>query len=417
MKDSFMYLKNPEMKIFITKFLVCFILGIVTFSSIFYRNTVNLNKLYINQNTLIIGNILAKDPNLEKEIISAFNTKYNSNYDLGKRVLEKYCYDEELSIARNSVISDFCYNILVEMCILIFIIGFIMFIISFKEFFKFYNKMDKFAEVATEVVDGNFNRMDEDYKEGTISIFTNKFNLMIERIENSMYELKKEKIFLKNIIQDISHQLKTPLSSLMMFNEIILNDKTSNDDKKYFLKLSYEQLSRMEWLIVNLLKLGRIEAGVVEFNINKSPIYITVNKALFPLIQKAQQKDIEISLDLNKEIIFDHDIDWTAEAISNIIKNSIEHTQNGGRIKVRVEETPLSVSICIEDNGEGIPKDKLGVIFDRFYKSENSTNPMSIGIGLSITKSIIESQNGSISVKSIEKEGTKFIITFLKQLI
>ncbi|WP_242954837.1 sensor histidine kinase [Clostridium massiliodielmoense] len=132
-----------------------------------------------------------------------------------------------------------------------------------------------------------------------------------------MYELKKEKIFLKNIIQDISHQLKTPLSSLMMFNEIILNDKTSNDDKKYFLKLSYEQLRRMEWLIVNLLRLGRIEAGVVEFNINKSPIYITVNKALSPLTEKAQQKDIEISLDLSKEIFFNHDIDWTAEAISN----------------------------------------------------------------------------------------------------
>nr|WP_242850712.1 sensor histidine kinase [Clostridium massiliodielmoense] len=86
-------------------------------------------------------------------------------------------------------------------------------------------------------------------------------------------------------------------------------------------------------------------------------------------------------------------------------------------MNVGVYETPLSVSICIEDNGEGISKDKLGVIFDRFYKNENSTNPMSIGIGLSITKSIIESQNGSISVKSIEKEGTKFIITFLKQLI
>lgn len=171
-----MYLKNPEMKTFIIKVIICSALGIVTLCGIFYRNTVNLNKVYIKQNTLIIGNILAKNPNLEKQIVSSFNTKDNSNYELGKRVLEKYCYDYELSIARNSVISDFCYNSLVEMCILIFIIGFIIFIIYFKEFFKFYNKMDKFAEVATEVVDGNFNRMYEDYKEGTISIFTNKFN-------------------------------------------------------------------------------------------------------------------------------------------------------------------------------------------------------------------------------------------------
>nr|WP_243170794.1 sensor histidine kinase [Clostridium algidicarnis] len=110
-------------------------------------------------------------------------------------------------------------------------------------------------------------------------------------------------------------------------------------------------------------------------------------------------------------------MEWTAEAISNIVKNSIEHTKEGGTIVIETEETPLSVSIMIIDNGVGIPKELFGRIFERFYKGENSVNPTSIGIGLYLGKYIIESQNGSIRVESEVNRGSKFTITFLKTVI
>ncbi|MCC5427797.1 sensor histidine kinase, partial [Clostridium botulinum] len=220
-----------------------------------------------------------------------------------------------------------------------------------------------------------------------------------------------------NIISDISHQLKTPLSSLIMFNELMKDENMPIEDRKNFLKLSDEQLRRMEWLIINLLKIGRLEAGVVEFRRENNPLYVTVNKALAGLSEKAKEKSQQVIVDIDEDVYFKHDMDWTAEAISNIIKNSIEHTDNYGQIKINCEETPISLTISIKDNGEGIPEKLQNKIFERFYKGENSVNPSSIGIGLSLTKSIIESQNGSIIVESEEGKGTEFIITFLKTVI
>lgn len=240
---------------------------------------------------------------------------------------------------------------------------------------------------------------------------------MINRLNNSVKKLKEEKLFLKNIISDISHQLKTPLASLIMFNDLMKNKDMSLEDKNYFLNLSEEQLKRMEWLIISLLKLSRLEAKVIKFDIKSNPIYITIMKSISPIKEKAREKNISINLKLDEKIRFNHDLNWTAEALTNIIKNSIEHTKNGGYINIKIYETPLAIFISIEDNGEGIPKNLIPKIFKRFYKGENSTNPTSIGIGLSLSKRIIESQNGSINVESEIKKGTKFNITFLKTVI
>ncbi|NFF61611.1 HAMP domain-containing histidine kinase [Clostridium botulinum] len=418
MKNNYaQYLKNPEIKSFIIKVFIYLTLSIISISTIFYRNVVNLNKAYVRQNTIIVGNILAKNPNLEEEIIKLFNSNDNSNYELGKRKLEKYCYDEELSVFKNPVISEFYYDNLVSLSSFIFLCMFIVVVIAVKEFFYFFRKIDEFTKVAMAVVDGKFDKIKEEYKEGTVYIFTDKFNLMIDRIENYIEQLKKEKIFKKNIIEDISHQLKTPLASIMMFNEIISDDKTADKDKNYFLKLSYEQLKRMEWLIINLLKLGRLESGAVEFNMKNTPLYVTINKSISYLVEKAKQKNVKIIKNVNENINLYHDSDWTSEAILNIVKNAIEHTASKGKIEIYAEETPLCISLYIKDNGEGIPKNIIGRIFDRFYKSENTVNPTSIGIGLSMSKAVIEEQMGSIYVESKVGEGTKFTITFLKKVI
>ncbi|MBB6697187.1 ATP-binding protein [Clostridium algidicarnis] len=256
----------------------------------------------------------------------------------------------------------------------------------------------------------------------------------IEAVKNSA-KLKKEKfkrrkprlikllfgiegeVAYKNIISDISHQLKTPLFSLVMFNDLMKEEDVSKEDRKRFLILSDEQLKRMEWLIINLLKIGRLEAGVINFKTSNNSLKLTIDKALTGLLGSSKEKHQNIILKGSDEIYFNHDMEWTAEAISNIVKNSIEHTKEGGTIVIETEETPLSVSIMIIDNGVGIPKELFGRIFERFYKGENSVNPTSIGIGLYLGKYIIESQNGSIRVESEVNRGSKFTITFLKTVI
>ncbi|APH17747.1 sensor histidine kinase [Clostridium botulinum] len=417
------YFRNPEIKELTFKFGIIFILFAIL-TTIFIKAELNkLNKDYINQNTLIVGNILSKHPELEDEVILSLNSnkdaRYNQekNYKIGKKVLEKYSYDENLDIYKNPILNNFSMNFIYRIIIYFGVAIIIIYIIIYDKFKYFYKKAEIFTEASEDIMEGHFSKFIDENKEGDFYILSSKFNLMSNRLEESLLNLKKEKIFLKNIISDISHQLKTPLSSLIMFNELMKDENMPIEDRKNFLKLSDEQLRRMEWLIINLLKIGRLEAGVVEFRRENNPLYVTVNKALAGLSEKAKEKSQQVIVDIDEDVYFKHDMDWTAEAISNIIKNSIEHTDNYGQIKISCEETPISLTISIKDNGEGIPEKLQNKIFERFYKGENSVNPSSIGIGLSLTKSIMESQNGSIIVESEMGEGTEFIITFLKTIV
>jgi signal transduction histidine kinase len=237
---------------------------------------------------------------------------------------------------------------------------------------------------------------------------------MANRLENSLSVLKREKVFLRNMISDISHQLKTPLSSLIVINDLLLEDKNMDlNMKQNFLEKERTQLERMEWLTINLLKVARIEAGAIEFKKEKVLLKDILNIALSALNHRLENQVLEIEGDENA--IFYGDKEWTGEALINIIKNAIEH--NRGKINISLEETPLFSSIIVRDNGEGIDEKHLPHIFERFYKVSSEVKPESIGIGLNLAKLIVESQGGTISVKSKKNEGTEFTMTFLKGVI
>ena len=411
------YFKNPEIKHIILKLSILSIAVIALVIVIFNIEMNSLNKAYIEQNTLIVGNILAKNPELEVEVMSSLSLKHRDNYNLGQEVLSKYSYDENLAIYKNPSINSFYIKFLTKVIFMILIFVSINFIMAANGFTGFYKQIEKFTIAAEKVIEGQFINFNEYNKEGEIYLFAHQFNLMANRLKESMDKLKKEKIFFKNIISDISHQLKTPLFSLIMFNDLMKEEDISKEDRKNFLILSEEQLKRMQWLIINLLKIGRLEAGVINFKISENPLNLTIYKALSGLVQKSEEKNQNIILKNSHEIYFNHDVEWTAEALSNIIKNAIEHTEEGGTIAIETEETPLSVSIIIRDNGVGIPEELLGKIFERFYKGENSINPTSLGIGLYLSKYIIERQNGSIRVESEVDKGAKFTMIFLKTII
>jgi signal transduction histidine kinase len=408
-------LNNEEIRSLTVKIILVqiFVTALIAFD--FHREVKILNAESIKQNVAIAGAVLQKYPELEEEIVANFTTGYSENYEYGKGILKKYSYDDELMISKNPLISGF-YKGAIFKIILIIITGFILIYgIIIKDFTMIFKKIRAFSQAAEAVIEGDYDIHFHENREGEFYIFAHQFNMMVQRLKNSIEMLNKEKVFLKDSITDISHQLKTPISSLVMFNEILISDDNmSSHERTRFVQMSKEQLERMEWLTKNLLKMARLDAGVIEFNKEDIPISHTIDKALCGVEVKAKVKNQRIELRGIGQGLLKHDSEWTAEALSNIVKNAIEHTAVGGKIIIHWEETPLSIQIAIKDNGPGISKEELGKIFKRFYKGKNSTNPSSIGIGLSLARLIIESQNGSISVESEEGIGTEFNITFLK---
>ncbi|MCM0649171.1 HAMP domain-containing histidine kinase [Clostridium swellfunianum] len=413
-------LKNPEVKSILIKLLVLhifFVLIIFVFSS---YETSQLKRSIVNQNEALVGSILMKHPELEREIIGIVTGKAtHQEIEAGRIVLKQYGYTELMSNASEPSLEAFYNSFRLKASGTIFLFLIPLLILILKEYSKAFGKVRKISMAAERVIEGDFSVALPDDREGDFGILGHNFNLMANRLKLSLERLKEDKIFLKNIISDISHQLKTPLTSLVMFNDLMLEDINMGEQlREDFLEKSRSQLNRMEWLILNLLKVARLEAGAIEFKKENIPLMNSVNKMINVLGSKAEAKEQRfIVKGSTEDVRFNGDEEWTAEALINIAKNSIEHTEKGGEITVELSETPLFSSIIIQDDGEGIDKKDLPHIFERFYKGSSTVKTESIGIGLALSKLIVEAQNGSISVYSEKMKGTRFVITFLKGVI
>ena len=376
----------------------------------------NISSRYGEQNIALVGAILEQNPELEEKIIPIITKgEYGKYYDVGKVVMDKYYYNDNILPYKNAVIKNEYDNfkkIWIGFVGIVWAILLTLFIYIIKPIFKNLNTL---GQIADNMVEGKFNNKQLALNEGELAVFYNKFIDMGERLEGALSDLKAEKVNLKNIINDISHQLKTPLSALITYNDILKNhNNMDSETRTKFIDSTSDQLDRMDWLITTLLKYARIESNAINYNKSLHSLKDTINYCMQPLKVKADEMKQNIILDFKGEGLYFHDEKWIGEAFSNIIKNSIDHTALGGSIKVCLEETPLSVTVTISDNGKGIEKKELKNIFKRFYKGKNSLNPKSIGIGLSLTKKIIEAHNGSIVAESEVLVGTTFYITFLK---
>lgn len=291
----------------------------------------------------------------------------------------------------------------------------IIFLISL-DYKKFYDKIFLFSKVTEEIIEGSYENYLDDSREGEFSVLAHKLNQLSKRFKLNIEKLKEDKSFLKNIISDISHQLRTPLSSLLMINEILIKDKKMKDEVKYdFYKKISMQLSRMEWLVVSLLKYSRLEVGSIIFKNEKFYLYDSIEDTIKYLKEKINEKNIKIIIDDNLEgIIIKGDQKWITEAFINIVKNSIEHSFDNEEINIKTEVNSLFIRIYIKDFGEGIDKKDLPYIFERFRTGKSDIKCESVGIGLSLSKIIIENLGGGISVKSNLKYGTEFVVTFFK---
>lgn len=286
---------------------------------------------------------------------------------------------------------------------------------------ELYGDVDAISALMERVIGGELDYAAEVYKQGSLGILYTNFFKMVTILRESRMKEGQEKEFLKDTISDISHQLKTPLASLKVFVELLYDDKIKEEEKRReILKEAGKQLDRMEWMVLAMLKLARIEAGSVRFEKKEcdiAEVLRTAEDAVAYLLEKRKQIIDIVGMsgtDLKSKVKVFCDKEWLTEAIINLLKNASDYSGENTHITIRAEENNLFTRIQVEDEGVGIPEEVMPHIFKRFYRVDNTVNPGSVGIGLSLTKSIIEGMGGTIKVKSEVGKYTCFTITFLK---
>ena len=249
-------------------------------------------------------------------------------------------------------------------------------------------------------------------EEGELSILQSEITKMTLRIREQNGALKKEKEHLADSLADIAHQLRTPLTSVNLILSLLENNSDENE-RKALIRETKELFVQMDWLLTSLLKLSRLDAGIVVFQSEQIDVNNLICTALRPLLIPMELHDIVLQIDVPKRIIIQGDSGWLSEAIQNILKNCMESAGENGKIEIVCTDNPLFSEIAIHDSGAGFEKEDLPCLFDRFYRGKN-TGATGYGIGLALCKMIITRQGGTITAKNHPQGGAIFSIRFPK---
>lgn len=400
------------------KIIFLFGLFVILFSIIIYITSLQVNNHYknelIHQEKALISGILEQHPELEDELVTILLNEQKIT-DAGENFFETYGIDMEGYDNIRSIyqLKQYITQKLILLYLCIVLLFFYLFIRHLK------NEKKEIKEITTylnHILSGDYSFNIHEYDEGELNILKNDiYKITVLLREQDAYS-KNEKKHLESVLSDISHQLKTPLTSMYVINDILQNDEMDPMKKKEMLSKNKNQLKRIEWLVTSLLKLSRLDSGVVVMHPKKIYIRDLINQSLEPLRIPMELKEQNIEIVGEEDLMMEVDMAWTVEAFVNIIKNAHEHTPNKGTIRICYVDNPIYVEFQIKDNGEGISSKDLPLIFERFYKGSSSNNE-SIGIGLNMAKTIIQKQNGFISVNSVENKGTTFTIKFYKNVL
>lgn len=386
------------------------IIFLIIFSILIYKQyktyTYNFNQKIAG----IIDNVLEKYPDIEKrEIVEILNSSDGTNNE----ILMEY----GIELDKDSVIlenyTDFQKFIIIDInTLIVFIL--ILSIIFFKYNQSESKKINEITKYIEEINRGNYRLNIEENTEDELSILKNelyKITVMLKEVaENS----QKDKTTLKDSLSDISHQIKTPITSILIMLDNILSDENMPEDiKKDFIKDIKREIVNIKFLVESILKLSKIDSNLIKFIKKEVFIKDIINEAVKNVSMLSELKNIEIIVSGDDSIKTICDLKWQVEAITNILKNCIEHSYENKKIYINYNQNNMYTELKIEDNGTGIDAKDLPHIFERFYKGKNSSSD-SVGIGLALSKSIIESNNGYIQVDSELNKGTTFIIKYLK---
>lgn len=279
-----------------------------------------------------------------------------------------------------------------------------------------YKEIAELSSYLRRISNGDFTLDVRDNYEGELSILKNDIYKVTLMLSEQSESLRRDQMKLTDAISDISHQLKTPLTSMMVMTDLLQNPNLQEEKRIEFTNNIAKQLERIEWLVSSLLKLSKIDAGTVNFKKEKVQVSQLVQKALQPVFIPMDIKQLSLKISGDDSVTFTGDLNWTTEALINILKNCVEHTPEQGAISIFYKENALFTEITIKDSGTGIPKEDVPYIFKRFFKGKHAGED-SVGIGLAMANSIITSQQGDIEVKSEWGVGTEFQIKFYKRVI
>ena len=401
--------KESFKKVVITGLILILISSLTIFIvlTIQYKNYEKIVNLTVSN---LIDEIMKKYPETdEQELIRIINSENPEQKD---EVLSKYGYTNNISYIKeleNSMNTSIRINIAI-----IILLGVIAIIVAL----IYTNKRDKSLRSINKYLDkvnnGNYELKIEDNGEDEISRLRNELYKTTILLRESAENSEKEKTNLSNSLADISHQLKTPLTSIrIMLDNIEENPNMDEKTRNEFIEEISRQIDWISSLVISLLKLAKFDAGAIVMQDTQINVKKLIDNVINNLAIMIDIKNIKIEEKIDEDVILRADYNWQLEALTNIIKNCIEHSKEDSKIKIEVENNSIFVKIKITDEGEGIEKEDLSHIFERFYKSKQ-VSENSIGIGLSLAKTIIEKENGYIKVDSELGKGTTIEIKYLK---
>ena len=399
-------------KIKLKKYLICTFIISIIFTFIFLIINIYEYKTYtknFNNKLSAITLKLKEDyPNIsENEILEILNSK-----DTGISIFEKYSIDSN----NDSIVleNDEAHHIFLSLNITFLILALLILIFTFLKYNKTKDKeISEITKYIEEINKKNYTLHIDEISEDELSILKNEIYKTTVMLKESADNSIKDKKELKNSLEDISHQLKTPLTSiLIMLDNLIDEPDMESKMRDKFVRDIKREVMNVNFLVQAILKLSKFDSNTVDFMREKNSMKSIIDKSMQNVSTLCDLKNIEIETNGSENAILYCDFRWQVEAITNIIKNCIDHSKEGSKMVINYGENKVYSFINIKDFGEGISKKDLPHIFERFYKGENASED-SIGIGLALSKTIIENDNGNISVDS-SKEGTEFQIKYFK---
>lgn len=352
--------------------------------------------------------------NNEKELsISAFTSQPDENdIERGREALASVGYDETASMRFLPAVQTYRNQAMLSIfLLLVFLFGAIY--LSLFLYLRRQHKAFSNAEnTIRQFLDGNTTSRIECSQAGDWYSLFHAINEMATILSAHAENQRQTKEFLQDIISDVSHQIKTPLSALKMYHEIIESHKNDAATVSSFTEKSQREIKRMEDVIYTLLKLARLDAGIIQMEKAPENLSVLMQDVLERFETWAEREHKTIMFSGKEDVVLSCDALWVSEAIGNIVKNALEHTENGGHIGVKWSQSPLMTQIEISDDGKGIHPEDLYNIFKRFYRSRFSSDVHGIGLGLPLAKSIVEAHGGTISVTSSLGAGTTFTLNF-----
>ena len=382
---------------------------LITFGIIILLNVMlyyHVNKNYNNKIVNIISTIKEKYPEIKDDEL--FDTIKNN---VKTNTFNRYSFDLDgiVLIKENKTIFVSYFIILLFIYLIICLVYLTIIINNDKRKEKEINEVIKIIE---EINNKNYSFKMKDINEEDLSLLKNeiyKTTIMLNEISEISKKDKKE---LEESLEDISHQLKTPLTSILIMIDTLLDDEDMDQNtREDFLRNMKRDVMNINFLVKSILKLSRLDTNTVKFISKKESVKEIINEAILNVSLLSDLKNVKIETNLSDSFI-NCDYKWQIEALTNILKNSVEHSYENNKVLIESSENTAYVKITIKDFGSGIAKDDINHIFERFYKGKDSDYD-SIGIGLALSKSIIEKQNGKISVESSD-DGTTFIIKYFK---